>query len=68
MTEQDLVRKVEEFANLLDQIKIYRKALTYAYDLIIAVLTVTCVSLLILILVKISFITSGLFPSISGFS
>ncbi|MBO3769415.1 MAG: hypothetical protein QXS51_01200 [Thermoproteota archaeon] len=68
MTEDDLVRKVEELMNLVDQVKLYRKALAYIPDLAIAVLSVTCVSLLIFILVKICFITSGIFSSFSGFT
>lgn len=68
MTEDDLVRKVEELMSLIDQVKIYRKALAYIPDLIIAVLSITCISLLILILIKFSFINFGLFSSFSGFS
>jgi hypothetical protein len=30
MTEQDLVKKVEELMNLLDQVKMYKKALARA--------------------------------------
>jgi hypothetical protein len=68
MTEQDLVKKVEELMNLLDQVKMYKKALSYLPDLVIAVLSITSISLLILILIRLSFITSGLFSTISGFS
>ena len=68
MTEQDLVKKVEELMNLLDQVKMYKKALSYVSDLVIAILSITSISLLILILIRFSFITSGLFSTISGFS
>ena len=67
MTEQDLVKKVEELMNLLDQVKMYKKALSYIPDLVIAILSITSISLLILILIRFSFITSGLFQTISGF-
>jgi hypothetical protein len=59
MTEQDLVRKVEEFMNFINWVKAYRKTFAYVTYLIIAVLSVTCISLLTFILMKILFITSG---------
>ncbi|MEM2608653.1 MAG: hypothetical protein QXT87_05365 [Thermoproteota archaeon] len=68
MTENDLVEKVKELMNLIDQIKLYKKALAYIPNLIIIVLSVTCISMLALIFVKILFITSGLFASFSGFT
>ncbi|MEM2088981.1 MAG: hypothetical protein QXF52_10000 [Thermoproteota archaeon] len=68
MTEQDLVGKMEEFMNLLDQVKMYRKALSCIPNLVIALLSVSCISFLILILIKVSVITSGRFSIISGFS
>jgi hypothetical protein len=68
MTEQDLVKKVEELMTLLDQIKIYRRSLSYIVDLIIAVLLITSIALLLLILIRVSFIAFGLFSTISGFT